>query len=74
MAVNVTLGMSRLRLTFNRGMNEDGKEILQTRTFSNVKPDATDEAVYNVAETLGGLQLDPVVSISRLEEKELTEA
>mgnify|MGYP001032775083 CR=1 FL=1 len=74
MAINVTLDSSKLKMTFSRGIDGEGKEIKKTKTFSNIKPDAEDEDVYAVAETLGGLQSDPVITIGRLDEKEMTEA
>lgn len=34
----------------------DGKEVIRSRTYSNVKEDALDEGVYAVAEAIAGLQ------------------
>jgi alcohol dehydrogenase class IV len=74
MAVNVHLGASKMKLTFSRGVDGEGNEIQKTKTYSNVKPDATDEDVYAVADLFIGLQVDPVVAIGRIDEKEITQA
>ncbi|HHY91171.1 MAG TPA: DUF1659 domain-containing protein [Clostridiales bacterium] len=74
MPVNVTLENSKLKVTFSKGVDGNGREIRQTKTFSNIKPDATDEDVYAVADALIGLQEYPVVSVGRVDEKEITEA
>ncbi len=34
----------------------DGKDVIKTRTYSNVKEDAADEGIYAVAEAIAGLQ------------------
>ena len=47
---------STLKLKFDCGLTSDGKTITKTRSFSNVKSDATSLDVYNVAETLASLQ------------------
>ena len=55
MAVEKTVTYSSMSLTFNQGLDEFGKEITKKRTYSNVKPDATLENVYNVATAIAGL-------------------
>ena len=47
---------STLKLKFDCGLTSDGKTITKTRSFLNVKSDATSLDVYNVAETLASLQ------------------
>lgn len=74
MAVNVTPLDSKLKITFNAGLDSNGKEISRAKTYTNVKAEAQDEDVYAVAEILTSLQSDPVLRIGRLEEKEMTEA
>ena len=73
MPVEITNQSSRLRLRF---INEivDGRERLMSRTYSGVKTDAEDSAVFQAAQELTNLQLKPVKNIIRTEEKELIEA
>lgn len=47
---------SRLQLRFQTGVTEDGKPIYKLKSFANVKADAEDEDVFQVAEALGNLQ------------------
>lgn len=46
---------SKLRITLDFGMDENEKEILKAKTFSNVKEDAEDEALYEVGTVFAGL-------------------
>lgn len=47
---------STLKMKFDCGLNDNGKVIMKTRSFSNVKHNASSVDVYNVAETLASLQ------------------
>lgn len=47
---------STLKMKFDCGLNDNGKVIMKTRSFSNVKHNAKAVDVYNVAETLASLQ------------------
>lgn len=51
----------------------DGKTKTATRSWSKVKPDATAQAVYNVADSLADLQVNPVAAILRVDNTELLE-
>lgn len=74
MPVNVTLGASRLRISYSLGLDQNGREQLRTKTYSNIKPTALDEDVYEVASALAGLQNNPMVSVGRVDEKKITQA
>lgn len=62
---------SKLKLVVN--VTENGKTLAKSRTYGKVKSDAADEAVYNVADALAGLQDHPVNRITRVDETELSE-
>ena len=47
---------SSLKLKFDCGLGEDGKALIRSRTYSNLKPDAAAVDVYNVALALESLQ------------------
>ncbi|ACK41770.1 MULTISPECIES: DUF1659 domain-containing protein [Dictyoglomus] len=64
---------SRLILRVQIGV-QSGNPVLRNRSFNNIKPDATDEAVYTVAQVLGSLQKYPVVKVVRTNDEEIIEA
>ena len=55
MAVNETKNPSSLKIKLDLGM-VDGKTKVRSKTFSNLKHDATSQNVYDVAESLMALQ------------------
>ncbi|MBU8906506.1 DUF1659 domain-containing protein [Desertibacillus haloalkaliphilus] len=56
---------SRLSLQFEVGIDDDGLPIYRTKSFNNVKLNATDEQLTNTAQALIGLQQHPAMSIER---------
>ena len=62
---------SRLRIRYEVGLDDNGNPRYSTRTYSGVKPTAGDQDVYDVAVVLSGLQVYPVVSVTRVNEAEL---
>lgn len=64
---------SRIRIQFVESRDQEGKEKLSSRSYSNFKPQADDQAVYNVAATIIGLQEKEAKTITRIDEKELVE-
>lgn len=55
MAVNESKNPSSLKIKLDLGM-VDGKTKVRSKTFSNLKHDATSQDVYDVAESLMSLQ------------------
>ena len=66
--------MSTLRIKYDCGLGDNGRTIVKTRSFSNVKNDAKVVDVYNVAEILNGLQKHDVLSVVKIDNTELTPA
>ncbi|OXX82507.1 hypothetical protein AVM15_18250 [Paraclostridium benzoelyticum] len=64
--------MSALRIKYDCGLGDNGRTIVKTRSFSNVKNDAKVVDVYNVAEILNGLQKHDVLSVVKIDNTELT--
>lgn len=62
---------SRLRIRFEVGVDDEGNPRYSTRTYSGVKPAAADQDVYDIAAVLSGLQVYPMVSVTRVNESEL---
>mgnify|MGYP001332558694 CR=1 FL=1 len=56
---------SSLRLTFFVGIDQYGKEMFKTRTYSNLNSAATAEQVYQAAQALASLSKDPLHTIER---------
>ncbi|WP_427338019.1 DUF1659 domain-containing protein [Caloranaerobacter sp. DY30410] len=73
MAVNAVTKDSKIKLNLDGGVDQKGKQIVKSKTYSKVKTVATNEDVYSVAKTLANLQKMPVVSIRRIDEIELVE-
>ena len=68
MAVTVANNPAGLRLKFDLGKDElTGKTNVKSRTFSNVKHNASNEDVYAVAEALESLQEYPVIEIAKID-------
>ncbi|WNS81493.1 DUF1659 domain-containing protein [Domibacillus sp. DTU_2020_1001157_1_SI_ALB_TIR_016] len=60
-----TLTKSSLRLMFDNGVDENGKQLFQTKTYSNVKTDVTPDQFNAAAAAIAGLSARPLVSIER---------
>lgn len=73
MAVVTVPNDSKFKLELNGGVDGNGKEIVKSKTFTKVKSAATDEEVYNVANSLSSLQTLPLISVKRINEVELQE-
>ncbi len=57
MAVYETNNPSALKIKFDCGLNEEGKTITKSRTYSKLKHDAATQDVLDVANALIGLQI-----------------
>ena len=58
---------SSLRVKFDCGLNDNGKTIVKSRTYSNLKHDAKALDVYNVADALASLQQHDVLEIAKID-------
>ncbi|MGL5752710.1 MAG: DUF1659 domain-containing protein [Paraclostridium sp.] len=63
MAVSETKNASSLKLKLDCGTDNDGKSIVRSRTYSNVKADATSQDILDVANALIGLQIHSPLEI-----------
>ncbi|MFA5575920.1 MAG: DUF1659 domain-containing protein [Tissierellaceae bacterium] len=61
-----------LRLELDGGMVE-GKQKILPRSFSQIKADANDEALYSTAVALSGLQTKDLLKVKRIEVTSLWE-
>lgn len=73
MAVSAVPLVSRLQLRLLLGYNDDGSPILRTRSYSNIKPSASHEALFDTGQELAGLQEHTLELVRRVDEMELEE-
>ena len=74
MAVQSTQIKSALSLKFKEGVDANGKDILKTKKFSNIKVTADNQGLYDVAAALTPLLKYPVVEILRSNDSDLYNA
>lgn len=67
MAVSETKNPSTLKIKFDCGLNDDGKTIVKSRTFSNVADNATSQDILDVANALIGLQNHDALEILKVD-------
>jgi len=68
--VSETKNYSKLKIKYDCGLNGEGKTIVKSRSYSNVKANAKALDVFNVAETLISLQQHDKLSIIKLDNTE----
>jgi len=73
MAVNVIPVSARLQLRLNTGLDENLNPVYRTRSFSNVKPAADNEDLFELAQEIGDLQVHTMETVRRVDEVELEE-
>lgn len=72
MPVNSIPYNSRLILRVQVG-TQQGNPVVRSRSFNNVKPNASDSSVFSIAQKLASLQKYPLVKIIRTNDEELVE-
>ncbi|MFA7468532.1 MAG: DUF1659 domain-containing protein [Desulfotomaculaceae bacterium] len=72
MVINATKYDSDLVLKVQTGTDPGtGEPVVKLRRYTRVKPEATHEAVHAVGEAIAGLQLHPLVEITRQDDLRL---
>ncbi|ARK32693.1 DUF1659 domain-containing protein [Halalkalibacter krulwichiae] len=56
---------SRLVIQFGNGVDDDGKDILMTKSFTNIKTSATDSQLIAVVTALTPLQEWDLIKVDR---------
>lgn len=54
-----------IRLFFETGLDEKGEPIVKSKTYNNVRKEATGEQIYQAAQALVGLSTYPLISLER---------
>ncbi len=62
---------SNLQLVYDMGTDEDGKKISRRRSYTNVKSEAADQDLFDVALAIAGLQTNVVNQVLVNEKTEL---
>lgn len=62
---------SRLRLLFETGLNDKGEPIYKTKTYSNIRKDATADQLSQAAKALAGLSNFPLAGVERADNFEI---
>ncbi len=65
---------ARLVLRVQDGVDANGKPVVKTRTFRNLKTDAADDAVLAAGRALAGLQTNVLSAVVRYGEDILADA
>ncbi|WP_042458881.1 DUF1659 domain-containing protein [Neobacillus dielmonensis] len=65
------LETTKLRLVFQTGMDDEGKPIQRSKTFSNVTKAATADQLYQAANALSVLSVDRLNKIERNDSSEI---
>lgn len=65
---------SRLKLILDDGDDMmTGEMMFKTKSFNNVKPEATGDQLYAIATAVAGLQERPLYTIERQDDSEITQ-
>jgi len=71
MAVEAIPFNSSMQIVYDIGEDEEGKMITRRRTFTNVKVDAADEDLFEIAVAFQGLQEHAIAGIYVLDKTSL---
>lgn len=72
MAIEVSTEKRTMKLELDAGL-VDGKQRISTKSYSNVKLDATDQGIYTCGQALSGLQDLPLMKLKKVEESTITD-
>ena len=73
MAVVVLREPSSLKIRFNHGADTHWKAIIKTKSFANVKPSVSNDALYAVATAISSLQEHDLYEVSKVDNTTLAE-
>ena len=62
-SITETKNPSSLKMKFDCGLGDNGRTIVKSRTYSNLKPDAKALDIYNVADAMVSLQQHSILEI-----------
>jgi hypothetical protein len=56
---------ARLSIAFDAGVDPEGNPVSKSKSFNNVKTDATNDQLYEIVQAIAPLQQYSVISIER---------
>ncbi|MEH7121565.1 DUF1659 domain-containing protein [Neobacillus vireti] len=62
---------TKLRLVFDGGIDNEGNQILKSKTFSNVKKEATVDQLFQAAQAISTLCNDSLNKVERTDSSEI---
>jgi Protein of unknown function (DUF1659) len=62
---------TKLRLVFEAGIDKEGKPVLKSRTFANVKKEATVDQLFQAAQAISTLCNDSLNRVERTDSSEI---
>jgi len=62
---------SKVRIRFITGVDTEGNDVYKTKTYSNIKGNASDEDVNEIVKDIVGLQRYAKAAVIRVDEREL---
>ena len=71
MPVNKVPGVTTLRMQYQTGVDGSGDPIYRRKSLNNVKANAADQDLFDVAQAVSGLQEYTLVSVFRDDNSEL---
>lgn len=72
-SVSETKNPSSLKMKFDCGLGDNGRTIVKSRTYSNLKPDAKALDVYNIADAMASLQQHSILEIVKQDNTQLNQ-
>ena len=68
-----TSNASSVKVKFDQGMDLNGDRVIKTKTYSSIKPDASNENIMAVVNALEGLQEHMLSGVNRVDNTSLSE-
>ncbi|WP_160725487.1 DUF1659 domain-containing protein [Bacillus sp. USDA818B3_A] len=62
---------TKLRLVFDAGIDNEGNPILKSRTFNNIKKEATVDQLFQAAQAISTLCTDTLNKVERTDSSEI---
>lgn len=62
-----------ITLTFNQGLDGDGKVILKNEKYAKVKLIASEDSIFQVAESLSSLNSFPLLAITKQDDSNIVQ-
>jgi hypothetical protein len=71
MMAQASLVDSNLRLVFETGVNQKGEPIHKGKLYSNLKPEASVNQLFQTAQAIGSLSRDPLITVERSDRSDI---